>query len=160
MCQCICISAFISQDMLAHVVALLTCIWKILGSEFKLGYQLLWVPFFMVLFLLSRKFPGEVTSSVLSNPLFLQSFEAVWSHLLTASLNRHKNRRTNNLLSFHYILSIWYDMDCSENTASCNSSVVACVFTAVGTCTPSHSLATARWSYKPAFYFLKMRQVD
>jgi hypothetical protein len=85
-----------------------------------------------------------VTSSILSNPLFIQSFEAVWSQLVTASLNKHRNRRTNHLLSFHYVLSIWYDMDCLENTASYSSSVVACVFITVGMCIPSHCLATAR----------------
>jgi hypothetical protein len=42
--------------------------------------------------------------------------------------------RTNCLLSSHYILSIWYDKDCIENTASSGSSIIAGVFIAARAC--------------------------
>jgi hypothetical protein len=57
--------------------------------------------------------------------------------------------RINRLLSFHYILSILYNTDCIENTAS-NSSVVA-----AGTCLPNLCLATAVfWLYCYGFQVL------
>jgi hypothetical protein len=37
-----------------------------------------------------------------------------------------------------------YDTDRTENYASNNYSIVACVFVAAGTCLPSHCLATMR----------------
>jgi hypothetical protein len=40
--------------------------------------------------------------------------------------------RTNHLFSFRYILSISYDTDGIENTASNTYSIVACVFVAAG----------------------------
>jgi hypothetical protein len=39
---------------------------------------------------------------------------------------------TNRLLSIHYILSILYNMDCTENGGSNSSYIIECVFTAVG----------------------------
>jgi hypothetical protein len=45
------------------------------------------------------------------------------------------------LLSFRYILSIWYDTDRIYNIAT-NSSIVACVFVAAGKRLSSHCLAT------------------
>jgi hypothetical protein len=50
--------------------------------------------------------------------------------------------RTNRLLCFHYILRIRYDTDRIENIIS-NSSIVVCVFIAMGTCLSSHYSATA-----------------
>jgi hypothetical protein len=44
--------------------------------------------------------------------------------------------------SFHYILCIQHDMDCTENIIS-NSYIAAYVFSATGTCLPRHCLATA-----------------
>jgi hypothetical protein len=38
----------------------------------------------------------------------------------------------------------WYDIHSIYNTASNNSSIVACVFVAAGTCLPRHCLAAAR----------------
>jgi hypothetical protein len=80
--------------------------------------------------------------------------------------------RSNRLLSFHYILSIWYDKDRIENTTSNSSYIVACVFVATETCLPrleyqwprflvplfrlsgvSGDTQTARWSHKPSFIF-------
>jgi hypothetical protein len=52
--------------------------------------------------------------------------------------------RINCLLSFQYILSIWYDMDYIENTMSNSSSVVVYVFVPRGTCFLSHCLAMLR----------------
>lgn len=39
---------------------------------------------------------------------------------------------TNCLLSFDYILNIWYDTDCMEKTMSNHSSIVICVFVTKG----------------------------
>jgi hypothetical protein len=39
-------------------------------------------------------------------------------------------------------MSIWYDTDRIEDTASNSSSIVACVFVATGTCLPSRCLTT------------------
>jgi hypothetical protein len=50
--------------------------------------------------------------------------------------------RTNHLLFFHYVPSIWYDKDHTENTVSNSFSAVGCVFAAMGTCLPKHWLAT------------------
>jgi hypothetical protein len=59
----------------------------------------------------------------------------------------------DHLLSFHYILSVWYDTNRIEKTASNSSSIVACVFVAAGTCLPSLCLPTAVSSVStiPAF---------
>jgi hypothetical protein len=71
--------------------------------------------------------------------------------------------RTNRLLSCRYILSIWYDMNCTENDA-CNSSYIfACVFVAAVMCLPSRCLAkigrhTVRWCLKFRFIFSKWGQ--
>jgi hypothetical protein len=45
-------------------------------------------------------------------------------------------------LSLRTDLSIWYDTNRIENTESKGTSIVACVFVAVGTCLPSRFLAT------------------
>jgi hypothetical protein len=45
--------------------------------------------------------------------------------------------RSNRLLCSHYILSILYDTDLIENTASNSYSVISCVFIAAGTCFPN-----------------------
>jgi hypothetical protein len=39
---------------------------------------------------------------------------------------------------------LWYDTDHTENDASDNSSIVACVFIATGTCLPSRCLVTMK----------------
>jgi hypothetical protein len=51
--------------------------------------------------------------------------------------------RTDSPLRFNYILSIWYETDSTENTASNTSSIAACVFVEAGKCLPSSCPATA-----------------
>jgi hypothetical protein len=60
--------------------------------------------------------------------------------------------RINSLPYFHYILSILYDTDRIDNTAS-NSSIVACVFFAMGACLLSCCLSTAVSSCFTVPYF-------
>jgi hypothetical protein len=55
--------------------------------------------------------------------------------------NSQAGQKANRLLFFHYILTIWWDTDREENTASKNS-IVACVFIATGTRLLSSCLAT------------------
>jgi hypothetical protein len=44
-------------------------------------------------------------------------------------------------------LSIWYDMDGTENTTSSNSSIVRCLFIVSETCLPNRCLANRRKGY-------------
>jgi hypothetical protein len=91
--------------------------------------------------------------------------------------------KINRLVSFRYILSIWYNTDPIENTATNSSPIVAYVLFATGTFLPSHCLATpvsfgsiilafkswgahahtgtqtTRSSHKPPFIFFNMREV-
>jgi hypothetical protein len=53
---------------------------------------------------------------------------------LVRQIKRKVLGRADHLFSFHSILSIWYDTDRTENTASSNSSIVALAFLARGTC--------------------------
>jgi hypothetical protein len=57
-------------------------------------------------------------------------------------------RRTNRLLSFRYTLSIWYEKDRIQNTASNGSSIAACLFVAAGTCLPTRCLAPIRGAHR------------
>jgi hypothetical protein len=69
----------------------------------------------------------------------------VYSHTDNQQINCRNQQvlgRTNNLLSFHNILGIWYDTDRIENTVSGSSSIDACVFVAARTCLPSRCLST------------------
>jgi hypothetical protein len=50
--------------------------------------------------------------------------------------------RTNCLLSSHYISSIWYDIECIENTESSSSSIIVGAFTAMRACSQCCCLAT------------------
>jgi hypothetical protein len=78
--------------------------------------------------------------------LVLASRVILGSELLSHdSVSRETPGRTNHLLSFHYIFSIWHDKYRIENTASNNSAiVVACILVAVGTCLPSRCLTTIK----------------
>jgi hypothetical protein len=53
-----------------------------------------------------------------------------------------------DLLSFHYKLSISYNTDQVENNASASSSIIMCVFVAAGTCLSSRCLATVGGIYR------------
>jgi hypothetical protein len=65
-----------------------------------------------------------------------------FSHTFWLSTIHNRMGRTNHLLSFHYILSIWHDTDHRENIVSDSSSIVACVSISIGMCLWSHCLAT------------------
>jgi hypothetical protein len=49
-------------------------------------------------------------------------------------LNKEFRGRTVHLVSFYYILSIWYDMDHPQNTTANSSFVVIYVFVVTGVC--------------------------
>jgi hypothetical protein len=74
--------------------------------------------------------------------------------------------RIYRLLSFHYILSVWYDMDRVENTAY-STPVVVCVIFAAGTCLSSCCLVTLRGGDRHTardlinlFFFFKIMKVS
>jgi hypothetical protein len=58
----------------------------------------------------------------------------IWKGYIEKYLKQEILGKTNSLLSFHYILIIFYDMDCPENIVPNNFSGVACVFIAARTC--------------------------
>jgi hypothetical protein len=59
------------------------------------------------------------------------------------NIKQEIRRRTNCLLSFHYVLIIWYDTDRVENIKSNSHSIAVCVFIVMGTSLLTHCPATA-----------------
>jgi hypothetical protein len=75
-----------------------------------------------------------------SSYLKSENFQCSRGHVLSFQSEQEILGRTDCFLSFHYIFSIWYDTNCIGNIAS-NSSVVSCIYVAMGTCLPSCCLA-------------------
>jgi hypothetical protein len=76
--------------------------------------------------------------------MWLSKCSSIYTAFFIQSYSKLKQEvlgRTNCLFTFHYTLSIGYDMDGTENTASNSSPIVAYVFVASEMYLSSHCLA-------------------